>query len=190
MILGFDTSGPHVAAALRDASGRLCALRVEEMARGQAERLMPLIEALLQEAGAAWSDLTRIGVGIGPGNFTGIRIAVSAARGLALGLEIPAIGVSGFEVIRHHAGAAGLALIPGPRDQAYLQGSDGTVSFGPRPEAAHAALPQDWRANIATLTEIAAGKPPGARPAPLYVKPADAAPASDPPPVILDADGA
>lgn len=186
MILGFDTSGPFVAAALLEASGQLRALRVEEMARGQAERLMPLIEDLLFEGGASWSDLTRIGVGIGPGNFTGIRIAVSAARGLALALDRPALGVSGFEVIREGAGPDVLAVIPGPRDQAYVQTPGGAIHFGPPPEAAHASLSADRRANILALARIAARKAPQGRPAPLYVKPADAAPASDPPPVILD----
>jgi tRNA threonylcarbamoyl adenosine modification protein YeaZ len=81
----------------------LCA-RAEEMGRGQAERLMPLLEEMLAEAGVGWSDLDRIGVGVGPGNFTGIRISVSAARGLALGLDIPAVGVSGFDIIEARAG--------------------------------------------------------------------------------------
>ena len=82
LVLGFDTSAAHCAAALL--SGGTClAARHEEMAKGQAERLMPLIAELLEEAGAATGDLAAIGVGIGPGNFTGIRISVSAARGLA-----------------------------------------------------------------------------------------------------------
>ncbi len=50
---------------------------------------MPLLEEMLAEAGAAWGDLAPIGVGIGPGNFTGIRISVAAARGLALGAGHP-----------------------------------------------------------------------------------------------------
>ena len=67
------------------------------MKRGQAEQLMPLCQEVLEEANLIWQDISLIGVGIGPGNFTGIRIAVSAARGVALGLGIPAIGVTGFE---------------------------------------------------------------------------------------------
>ena len=92
-ILAFDTSGPHCAAALLE-DGQITAARCEEMAKGQAERLMPLLEEILTEAGRDWRALDRIGVGVGPGNFTGIRISVSAARGLALGLGVPAIGVS------------------------------------------------------------------------------------------------
>ena len=52
------------------------------MAKGQAERLMVLLEEVLEAGGTRWADLTRIGVGIGPGNFTGIRIAVLGRAGL------------------------------------------------------------------------------------------------------------
>ncbi|WP_108482794.1 tRNA (adenosine(37)-N6)-threonylcarbamoyltransferase complex dimerization subunit type 1 TsaB [Oceaniglobus ichthyenteri] len=102
-LLAFDTSAAHCAAALL-CDGRIVAQRHEEMAKGQGERLMGLLQEVLDDHGAVWGDLDGIGVGIGPGNFTGIRISVSAARGLALGLGIPAIGVSNFEVL-HHAAA-------------------------------------------------------------------------------------
>lgn|GEM_PF-63947 len=95
-VLGFDTSAAHCAAAVI-CGDRLLAQRVEPMTKGQAERLFPLLEEVLAEAGLAWSDLDAIGVGIGPGNFTGIRISVAAARGLALSLGIPAAGVSATE---------------------------------------------------------------------------------------------
>ena len=89
--LGFDTSAAHCAAALLQGD-RVLAHRHEEMARGQAERLFPLLAEILAEAGAGWHDLAVIGCGTGPGNFTGIRIAVAAARGLSLALAIPAPG--------------------------------------------------------------------------------------------------
>ncbi|MCP1170122.1 tRNA (adenosine(37)-N6)-threonylcarbamoyltransferase complex dimerization subunit type 1 TsaB, partial [Limimaricola sp. ASW11-118] len=118
-LLAIDTSAAHCAAALR-LEGRTLA-RVEPMAKGQAERLMPFLEELLASEGLGFKDLAAIGVGCGPGNFTGLRIGVSAARGLALGLSIPAVGVSGFE-------AAGLGhprpvtiALPAPRDHLWLQ---------------------------------------------------------------------
>ena len=100
-VLGFDTSAAHCAAAVVSggpvSGGHVLASRTEPLARGQAERLFPLIEAVLAEAGIGWPDLAAIGVGVGPGNFTGVRIAVAAARGLALSLGVPAHGVSATE---------------------------------------------------------------------------------------------
>ena len=110
---------------------RLIAQAHAEMARGQAERLMPMIADLMGEAGIGRRDLSAVGVGIGPGNFTGLRIAVAAARGLALGLGVPAIGVSTFEAIIEekglHTGPVLIAL-PAPRGEHYVQRfEDGTV---------------------------------------------------------------
>jgi tRNA threonylcarbamoyladenosine biosynthesis protein TsaB len=96
-ILAFDTSTAHCAAALLWDGGLI--LRHEPMEKGQAERLMPLLEEVLAEAGLHWPDLRAIAVGTGPGNFTGVRIAVAAARGLALGLGIPAVGVTRLEAL-------------------------------------------------------------------------------------------
>ena len=84
-ILAFDTSFAHCAAALL--IGDTVTTRIDPMARGQVEHLMPMLEEVLAEAGIAWADLDGIGVCTGPGNFTGTRISVSAARGLALGVE-------------------------------------------------------------------------------------------------------
>jgi tRNA threonylcarbamoyl adenosine modification protein YeaZ len=98
LILALDTAAAHCAAALVQ-GGVARARRVEPMARGQAERLLPLIEDLLAEAGVGWDDVGLIAVGTGPGNFTGSRIGVAAARGLALGRGLPAIGVSLFEAL-------------------------------------------------------------------------------------------
>ena len=100
LVLGFDTSAAHCAAALVSGD-RVLAQAHEDMPRGQAERLMPMLVDVLAQGGAAWSSLCAIGVGIGPGNFTGIRISVAAARGLSLGLGVPAIGVSVLDARAH-----------------------------------------------------------------------------------------
>lgn len=157
------------------------------MGRGQAERLMPMISELLDKKGIKLSDLSRIGVGIGPGNFTGIRISVSLARGLALGLGIPAIGVSGFAALRHASGADSVA-IPGPRDTAYLQDHAGAPVIVPMADVPPGTFwpngAEDLVKSMACVASAAA--PDGPPPAPLYLRPADAAPARDRPPRILD----
>ena len=65
-------------------------------------------------------DRNKIGVGVGPGNFTGIRIAVSAARGLAMSLDISAVGVSNFAAARLGADTGAAVALPAPRDQVYF----------------------------------------------------------------------
>jgi tRNA threonylcarbamoyladenosine biosynthesis protein TsaB len=175
----------------------LCS-RVEPMTKGQAERLLVLCEELLTEAGAGFADLDAIGVGIGPGNFTGIRISVAAARGLALGLDVPAVGVSIFDALRLGTEGPCACAVDARRDQVYLQAFD------------NPQLPEVGIYDLATLPRFdgpligAGGEPPvhpvaeaiaritqqrrnlrPSRPAPLYLRPADAAPARDAPPVIL-----
>ncbi len=150
---------------------------------------MPLLEELLAEAGKSWSDLDAIGVGIGPGNFTGIRISVSAARGLSLGLNIPTIGVSLFQTTMQLSNWAQTA-VPAPRGKVYFLDPDkmrDPVLLDAEPEAAFALstkhTPED---HVVMMARLAGQAPPDApRPAPLYVRPADAKPPSDPPPVIL-----
>ncbi|MFZ5962320.1 tRNA (adenosine(37)-N6)-threonylcarbamoyltransferase complex dimerization subunit type 1 TsaB [Thalassococcus sp. BH17M4-6] len=184
LTLAFDTSGPWCAAALLRGDAVL-ATRAEEMAKGQAERLMPLLEDLLAEHGYAWADLDRIGVGTGPGNFTGIRIAVSAARGLALALNIPAVGVSTFDAIHHDAPEA-LAGVPAPRDHLYVRAPGGAPAYIREAEAPGAPmLPPAPAALVTAMARVAAAAPNGPPPAPLYIKPADAAPSRDAPPVRL-----
>jgi tRNA threonylcarbamoyladenosine biosynthesis protein TsaB len=156
------------------------------MQTGQAEALMPMLSDLLQEAGMAWSDLTLIGVGTGPGNFTGIRIAVSAARGLALGLGIPAIGVTAFDAAGFGAPRPVTIRLPAPRGQVYVQELTETSASAPALEPGTAdALPVD--AMVTAIARIAAGRGGQSqpRPAPLYVRAADAAPARDPAPRII-----
>jgi tRNA threonylcarbamoyladenosine biosynthesis protein TsaB len=197
-ILAFDTSAAHCAAALLSGD-QIIISGSEDMSRGQAERLMPLLEEMLHKAGATWRDLSALGVGTGPGNFTGIRIAVSAARGLALGLDVPAIGVSGCEARAFLAPPGTVAAIPAPQDMVYLCALDDptrTPHLLTRQEAKAIARqnarqlhcensPQGLAEAIA---HVAAGrwKSPSQPPAPLYVRPADAAPSRDKPPMLLD----
>jgi len=212
LILGFDTSAAHCAAALV-CGPRVLAKRHEDMPRGQAERLFPLLEDLLSEAASGWADLDGIGVGIGTGNFTGIRLSVSAARGLALSLRIPAIGVSSLEMRAHGAERPVLALGDARRGQVYAQlftrgeshppelasrevlverygGRAGTCIGDDAEEiatllGARACPAAHDPASAIALIATARFAPDLPRPAPLYLKGADAAPSRDAPPVIL-----
>ncbi|MDC1184131.1 tRNA (adenosine(37)-N6)-threonylcarbamoyltransferase complex dimerization subunit type 1 TsaB, partial [Gammaproteobacteria bacterium] len=76
-ILGFDTSAAHCAAALLKDDKNISTV-FTEMQKGQVESLIPILETLLKNNSTTWDNLNAIGVGIGPGNFTGIRISVSA----------------------------------------------------------------------------------------------------------------
>lgn len=187
-VLGFDTSGGWCSVAVtRDEV--VLAHHHHVMARGQGESLMPLLEAALAEAGVTWPDLTAIGVGIGPGNFTGIRISVSAARGLALGLGIPAIGIDRFEAAALD-GPALPVVVPAVRGQVWvtLPGQTPTLhDTAPDPAIGDGGIApaHPLGVAIAILATRRIGRPQP-RPAPLYLREADAAPPSEQPPALIE----
>ena len=189
VILAFDTSGPFCAAAIL-INGEFTACRADEMARGQAEAIMDMIEDVLRTSGVTLQDVKRIGVGTGPGNFTGIRISVSAARGFALSLGIPAIGVNGFEATLFEQSEQAVACLPAIRGQIYFAGHGLNPKMGNRDQAAQLGRPLIDRPHPAQLVQNIARLAEHAdqfdRPIPEYVKPADAAPARDLPPKVLD----
>jgi tRNA threonylcarbamoyladenosine biosynthesis protein TsaB len=101
-ILAFDTCFDACSAAVAVDAGSFSpsvAARFEPMARGQAERLMPMIAEVLAEAGLTARDIHRIAVANGPGTFTGTRIAVSAARALALATGAEIVALSSLEMM-------------------------------------------------------------------------------------------
>ena len=196
-LLAFDTSAAHCAAAVL-CDDRIVASRFDAMEKGQAEHLLPMLENLLAEAGLAWRDLTALAVGTGPGNFTGVRISVAAARGLSLSLGIPAIGVTRLEALAHGLARPLWVVEDARRDEVYAQRFDGTgaaarltrldaltldapVAGNALPNAIPSLPIAEAIARVAA-TRIAEPQP---RPAPFYLRGADAAPPSDPPPVIL-----
>ncbi|RYE86279.1 MAG: tRNA (adenosine(37)-N6)-threonylcarbamoyltransferase complex dimerization subunit type 1 TsaB [Hyphomicrobiales bacterium] len=90
ILLAIDTVAPRLQLALLRADGSVDT-SVDDIAQGQAELIFPRIEALLARNGVSFADLTRIAVTTGPGSFTGLRIGLSAARGLGLARNIPVI---------------------------------------------------------------------------------------------------
>jgi len=97
-LLAFDTAGTACSAAVWR-GGAIRARRFEIMSRGQSERLVPMIEEVMAEAGIAYPALDAIAVTRGPGGFTGVRIGLATARALALACARPVIGVSNFEAV-------------------------------------------------------------------------------------------
>ena len=189
-VLAFDTASAHCAACLID--GDTLVVRVDPMAKGQAEHLMPMLEQVLSDNGLTWQDLDAIGVGTGPGNFTGIRISVSAARGLALGLGIPAVGVTHLEAQVHGLPRPVVAQVSAPREQVYVQTFADLISTAvlvpATSDIAQAAppivAPETMIKNIALIARDRAADTTD-RPAPYYVRAADAAPPRDAAPVLL-----
>lgn len=100
-LLACDTTHGHCSVAVLSAAGAVLAYKEEQERDRQAERLLYIIEDTLLEAKVEYHELKAISVTTGPGSFTGIRIGLSAARGIGVALGKPVIGVSSFESILH-----------------------------------------------------------------------------------------
>ena len=124
IILALDTSARLCSACLYDTESALpLGAHVEDIGRGHAERLFPVIETTLEKAGHAYDDLDRLAVCVGPGSFTGVRVGVAAARGLSLAMAIPLIGVSLFEALVQSVDRSQplLSVLDARRDEIYAQ---------------------------------------------------------------------
>jgi tRNA threonylcarbamoyl adenosine modification protein YeaZ len=159
LLLAFDTAGPQCAVALARGdqdSFEILAGETERMVRGHAERLVPMIEAALDQSGLAFGDIERIAVTIGPGSFTGVRVGVAAGRGLGLALGIPVLGIgtlhalAAMAVESHRYGTA-VAVLEARREEIYALVQDvasGRLLQGPAVGRVHelagslAALPK------------------------------------------------
>lgn len=140
IVLALDTAGVDCAAAVYD-SGRNTVLgeASDMIGKGHAEHLIGIVDRALDQAGMALSHIDRLAVTIGPGSFTGIRVGVAAARGFALSLNVPAVGVTTLEVMaaaqrEKTPGRAVLAAMDAKRDEIYLQpfAADGSPLAEPR----------------------------------------------------------
>ncbi|MCF4165430.1 tRNA (adenosine(37)-N6)-threonylcarbamoyltransferase complex dimerization subunit type 1 TsaB [Zavarzinia compransoris] len=147
-VLAFDcATGPTSVAVRRD--GTLAARAEDARPQGQAESLVPLIETTLAKADLPPAAIDRIAVTLGPGSFTGVRIAVAAARGLALAVGCPIFGFSSLEAMAAALPAADvptLIAIDARRGEIYAQtfAPDGNAMDEARAlplEAVAAALP-------------------------------------------------
>ncbi len=152
IVLGLDTClGACSVALLRN--GEVIAIASEPMTRGHQERLAPMTRDLMAGAGTPFSSLDRIGVTVGPGSFTGLRIGLAFAKGLALALDRPCIGIGTLEALaagRQGDGVTAVVIDAG-RGNLYLQIFENALAL-----TAPDILPVDTA--VARLIEIAGGR--------------------------------
>ncbi|MBT3306789.1 MAG: tRNA (adenosine(37)-N6)-threonylcarbamoyltransferase complex dimerization subunit type 1 TsaB [Alphaproteobacteria bacterium] len=158
-VLAFDSATSACSCALwRD--GDIVAHRFETMVRGHGERLMGMVRAVMADADADFADIDLIAVTHGPGGFTGLRISLAAARGLALAGNLPCLGVSTLEAVAagvpdsEGEGACVLAAIDSKRGDIYAQ-----IFSGADPLADAEAMPPENLAGLLNARETPSGGP-------------------------------
>lgn len=131
IVLAIDTCLFACSVAVVDGE-RVLARRVEPMSRGHQERLAPLVQEAMAQAGLGFDQLDRIGVTVGPGSFTGLRVGLAFAKGLAAALAIPVIGIGTLEALAEPERGNVVAVLDAKRGQVYLQAfSDGAAVSAP-----------------------------------------------------------
>ena len=118
LVLALDTCLNGCSVAVVRGGAVLAALS-EPMQRGHQERLAPMAQAVMR--GVDFADLDRIGVTIGPGSFTGLRVGLAFAKGLSAALDIPVVGVGALEALAEGIKGDALAIVDARREQAYVQ---------------------------------------------------------------------
>ena len=142
LILAIDTALDACAAGVLDTdAGKLIGQESEAMKRGHAEALMPLIARVMKASGIAFASLDRIAVTTGPGSFTGLRVGLSAARGIALAANKPVAGVTTLTayaapVVSQNAEHPVISAIDARHDHVYFQAVSGDGSLLIRPQVA------------------------------------------------------
>lgn len=146
ILLALDTALETCSAAVLR-GGEVLAARSEEMARGHQERLALLVAEVMAEAGVAFDQLDRIGVTVGPGSFTGLRVGLAFAKGLGVALDRPVVGVGTLAAMGAGTSGFATAAVDARRGQIYLQAfRDGQPVSAP--EALAAADAGRWLIDI------------------------------------------
>src|SRR5437868_8511857 len=182
LILAIDTALDACAAGVLDTDlGKLIAQESQAMKRGHAEALMPLIARVIKESGVAFALLDRIAVTTGPGSFTGLRVGLSAARGIALAASKPVVGLTTLTayaapVVSQNGAHPVISAIDARHDQVYFQvvSGDGSSLILPRvgsidaaPDAARFGAPH----LVGNAAKILADRWPADAPPPFNVDP-------------------
>lgn len=133
IVLAMDSSTSACSAALWS-EGKVLARRLSPMARGQSEALLPMVAEVMDEAGLSFADLGLLAVTVGPGAFTGLRIGLAAARGLALATGLPLAGVATTVAVaagispEERQGRHVLVAIESRREEKWLQVFDSALA--------------------------------------------------------------
>ncbi len=148
IVLGFDTATAATAVGLRLADGSTLQARDDPAPGahpGHATRLLELAHTLLAEGGIGWSAVERIAVGTGPGTFTGLRVGVATARGLAQSLDVELVSVSSLRALaepaRKEAEGAVLAAIDARRGEVFVAGYQTDEEPSSELESPHELIP-------------------------------------------------
>ncbi|MDO8398288.1 MAG: tRNA (adenosine(37)-N6)-threonylcarbamoyltransferase complex dimerization subunit type 1 TsaB [Bradyrhizobium sp.] len=182
LILAIDTALDACAAAVLDTStSQLIAQESQAMKRGHAEALMPLIARVIKASGVAYVALDRIAVTTGPGSFTGLRVGLSAARGIGLAANRPVVGLTTLTayaapVVAQNAAQPVISAIDARHDHVYFQvvSGDGSSLVRPRVapvEEALAAAQFGAPHLVGNAAQILADRWPADAPAPFKVDP-------------------
>lgn len=146
MLLAIDTSTRQAGVALYERRRGLLAEQIWFTANRHTEELMPAIAGLFAVAGAAPGDLAAVAVAIGPGSFTGLRVGLAAAKGLALAQRVPIVGVPTLDVTAypHQSQPVPLiALAQAGRGRVYWAPyAHGPSGWGPQEPYALSAIPE------------------------------------------------
>jgi tRNA threonylcarbamoyladenosine biosynthesis protein TsaB len=142
LILAIDTALDACAAGVLDTeAGKLIGQESQAMKRGHAEALMPLIARVIEQSGIAFAALDRIAVTTGPGSFTGLRVGLSAARGIALAANKPVVGLTTLTayaapLVSENGEHPVISAIDARHDHVYLQAVSGDGSSLIQPHVA------------------------------------------------------
>ncbi|MGH9695972.1 MAG: tRNA (adenosine(37)-N6)-threonylcarbamoyltransferase complex dimerization subunit type 1 TsaB [Bryobacteraceae bacterium] len=142
LILAIDTALDACSAGVLDTdAGQLIALESQPMKRGHAEALMPLIQRVMDRSGVAFTILDRIAVTTGPGSFTGLRVGLSAARGIGLAANKPVVGLTTLTayaapIVGQNAEHPIISAIDARHEHVYFQVVAGTGGSLVRPQVA------------------------------------------------------
>ena len=161
IVLGFDTSTPSTTVGLRVSEESAHMARHDPAPAehpGHATELLAMTAEVLAEEGVAWSELERIAVGVGPGTFTGLRVGIATARGLAQSLSVDLVGISSLRALAQGASAQNrhervLAVIDARRGEAFaaaysVSGQDSIDELAPP-----RALAPEYLAGVAAEAE-------------------------------------